>query len=433
MSMSRLCCLLAVCALALVGPGAWARSAKFGGFFLHDGDRVVFYGDSITEQQMYGRDIETFVATRYPKMHVSFLNSGWSGDRVTGGGGGPIDVRLNRDVLPYRPTVVTILLGMNDGNYASFDPATFQTYTQGMTHIVDVLTRKLPGVRLTLLTPTFFDYGARPRQLPPAGQGYNYGTPAPDYNQTLLKYGAFLKQFGAQRHILVVDLNAPMQVATEAGRSKDPTFSLFGAGLTGDGVHPDEVGHLIMAASVLTAWNAQGLVAEISSAPSLPLPFTAPLPWPVPDDALQAFALSPQADALNTFIVHFPRARHPRVPASVSYPSREYSVSVDGNPVATASAAQFAAGVDLTQYPNLPENQQAQQVLALVNQRINTWHDFFKGGSGIAHANDVPTDAEVASLTAENTSLDALRTQEYQAAQPKAHTFEVLPVPVAQP
>jgi len=43
-----------------------------------------------------------------------------------GGGGGPMDVRLWRDVLPYNPTVVTIMLGMND---AAIGPSTSRSST----------------------------------------------------------------------------------------------------------------------------------------------------------------------------------------------------------------------------------------------------------------------------------------------------------------
>src|SRR5580693_8359167 len=84
-------------------------------FYLKEGDHVVFYGDSITDQRLYTTFTESYVVTRFPTLNVAFTHSGWGGDRVTGGGGGPIDLRLSRDVFPYHPTVVTIMLGMNDG------------------------------------------------------------------------------------------------------------------------------------------------------------------------------------------------------------------------------------------------------------------------------------------------------------------------------
>ena len=46
----------------------------------------------------------------------------------TGGGGGPIDLRLQRDVLSYHPTVMTIMLGMNDGRYTNHKPADDDVY-----------------------------------------------------------------------------------------------------------------------------------------------------------------------------------------------------------------------------------------------------------------------------------------------------------------
>src|SRR5438132_8772161 len=112
--------------LLLVAIAGAARAQ--GGFALHDGDRVVFYGDSITDQRLYTTFTETYVVTRFPRLNVSFVHSGWGGDRVTGGGGGPVDVRIWRDILPYNPTVLTIMLGMNDGRYRAYDQQIFDEF-----------------------------------------------------------------------------------------------------------------------------------------------------------------------------------------------------------------------------------------------------------------------------------------------------------------
>src|SRR2546425_1074351 len=96
-----------------------------GNFYLRDGDRVVFYGDSITDQRLYTTFVETYVVTRFPRLKVSFVHSGWGGDRVTAGHGESIDLRLERDVFAYHPTVMTIMLGMNDASYRPFDQAIF--------------------------------------------------------------------------------------------------------------------------------------------------------------------------------------------------------------------------------------------------------------------------------------------------------------------
>ena len=79
-------------------------------FFLNDGDTVVFYGDSITERRLYSSFSEVYFLTRFPKLNVRFVSSGWAGDTVAGGDGGSLQVRLQRDVIAYKPTIVTIVV-----------------------------------------------------------------------------------------------------------------------------------------------------------------------------------------------------------------------------------------------------------------------------------------------------------------------------------
>src|ERR1700719_3850276 len=108
-------------------------------FFLKDGDTVVFYGDSITERRIYSSFTEAYVLTRFPKLNVWFVNSGWAGDTVAGGAGGSLQVRLQRDVIAYKPTVVTILLGMNDGHYRRLNKTTYRDFTAGYEKLVRTL------------------------------------------------------------------------------------------------------------------------------------------------------------------------------------------------------------------------------------------------------------------------------------------------------
>ena len=63
--------------LATVGLAARVLAADF---FIHDGDRVVFLGDSITEQRLYTTYVEAYALTRHPPWQLSFRNVGWGGD-----------------------------------------------------------------------------------------------------------------------------------------------------------------------------------------------------------------------------------------------------------------------------------------------------------------------------------------------------------------
>src|SRR5689334_9144099 len=170
-------------------------------FYLRGGDRVVFYGDSITDQRLYTTFTETYAVTRFPKMNVTFVHSGWGGDRVTGGGGGNIDTRLKRDVLTYKPTVMTIMLGMNDASYRAFDDKIFSQYTNGYVHILESVKKELPNIRFTLIQPSPFDDVTRQ----PTFEG--------GYNAVLVRYGQFVKEIGEQSRATIADLNGPVVAA----------------------------------------------------------------------------------------------------------------------------------------------------------------------------------------------------------------------------
>src|SRR3954467_7881857 len=54
--------------------------SRAGEFLIHDGDRVVFLGDSITEQRLYTTYIEAYTLSRHPNWKLWFRNVGWGGD-----------------------------------------------------------------------------------------------------------------------------------------------------------------------------------------------------------------------------------------------------------------------------------------------------------------------------------------------------------------
>ena len=180
-----------------------------GPFAIKEGDRIVFYGDSITDQRLYTTFVETFIVTRFPTMNVFFVHSGWGGDRVTGGGGGRIDHRLERDVFPYKPSVVTVMLGMNDASYRPFDQKIFDVYARGFEHLVESLKSKLPGVRITLIQPSPFDDVTRK----PNFEG--------GYNQVLIRYGQFVKELAEKEGAGVADLNTSVVAALKKAMEID--------------------------------------------------------------------------------------------------------------------------------------------------------------------------------------------------------------------
>lgn len=397
-------------------------------FALKSGDRVVFYGDSITDQRMYTLLTEQYIVTRFPNLNVRFVHSGWGGDRVTGGGGGPIDLRLDRDVTAYKPTVVTVMLGMNDASYRAFDAGIFQTYADGYKHLVEKVKKDNPGVRLTLIQPSPFDDVTRPESFPGG------------YNAVLLRYANFVGQLAGEQGAGVADLNNPVVAMLKKANATDPTNA---AKLIPDRVHPGWGGHLIMAECLLKSWNAPALVSSVRvdaasgksaaqnakvskvqakdgtvswSTLESALPF--PLASPDPNNAAPynlAVASSDFVQALDQETLTVTNLAAPR-----------YTLKIDGKQVGEFTKEQLAAGVNLATL-NTPMLQQALLVGRLTQLRSNVhnsrWREY-----QVPQASD-PQAAQFLPTLLKN--LDAadepLTKAQRDAAKPRAHQFVLEP------
>src|SRR5271165_4669471 len=242
--------LLAISALLAVSCVCAAQDKAF---YLKSGDIVLFYGDSITEQRLYSVIVETYVATHYPDRDVTFVNSGWGGDKVSGGGGGPIDTRLKRDVFPYRPTVITIMLGMNDGNYTTETQENDEKYFSGYRHIIDSLRSNLPQARIAAIEPSPYDDITRPPTFPVSGDSL--------YNEVMRSFGKWIASYAKQSGLDVVDANATVVNALIQAHVSDPENA---KSIIPDHVHPSFGGHLLMAGELLKAWGARPVVTGVA-------------------------------------------------------------------------------------------------------------------------------------------------------------------------
>lgn len=420
---------------ALFGCGALLSLAGLGHaqtasppFALHDGDRVVFYGDSITEQRLYTTFTENYVVTRFPHLQVSFVHSGWGGDTVHGGGGGPIDDRLTRDVFAYKPTVMTIMLGMNDGGYHALDQATFDSYTQGYTHIVDSVQSTLPGIRLTLIQPSPYDDVTR--------APYFTG----GYNGVLIRYGQFVKDLAAKDHFRVADFNTPMNAMLQKANAADPATAQK---IIPDRVHPSPGGHLVMAEALLKSWNAPSVVTDVEldaaakrvvhaqnsqvtrlTSAGKVLSWTqtdGALPFPMPSrDPIVALALksSDFVEALDQETL--------RVDGLTAASS--YSIKIDGKDAGIVTGKALMAGINLATLPT-PMTQQAAKVAELTSKHndlhVMRWRAIqvlLQQDTNDAVRKAVPP--LLAGLDAEETGVVA---QQHAAAQPVPHHYEITP------
>src|SRR5688572_18968618 len=76
------------------------------GLFLKKGDKLAICGDSITEQKMYARIMETYLTVCTPELEISTRQFGWSGEKADG-----FLARMTNDVLRFDPTVATLCYG----------------------------------------------------------------------------------------------------------------------------------------------------------------------------------------------------------------------------------------------------------------------------------------------------------------------------------
>lgn len=393
-------------------------------FQLHDGDRVVFYGDSITEQRLYTLFTEAFVRTRFPKLRATFTHSGWGGDRVGGGGGGPIDLRLDRDVLAYRPTVVTIMLGMNDASYRAFDQGIYDTYATGYRHILDRLSTGAPGVRLTLIQPSPYDDVTRP----PSFEG--------GYNGTLLRYSEFVRDLGTRRGATVADLNTPVVDMLRVSLGKNPDAAKW---IIPDRIHPGDAGHLIMAEGLLKAWKAPSLVSKVAfangklvtteNATVSQVKGGVGLSWTQLDGALPFWInLDDQVIRLAVESSDFVQALNQQI-VQVSELQGSHILTIDGKTVGTFTADQLAKGVNLATL-DTPMRAQAQRTFDLVRDRVEAHHVRWR--SLQTHwwlGNEKAAEKEkLAAMGALDKYAAALDKEAIKSAQPKPHLFTLVPV-----
>jgi lysophospholipase L1-like esterase len=405
-------------AWSLLASTAWAE----GNFYLKDGDRVVFYGDSITEQRLYTTYVETYVVTRFPQLNVSFVHSGVGGDRVTGGWLGPVDLRLSRDVFAYKPSVVTIMLGMNDGSYRAFDDGIFKTYATGYQHMIDSIKGALPGVRVTLIQPSPFDDVTRPANF----EG--------GYNAVLVRYGQFLKELAQKEKLDVADLNASVVAALEKAKATDAENAKK---IIGDRVHPGPSGHLLMAEALLKAWNAPAVVTavEIDAAKAQPvraenatvadLKESNGLTWTQGDKALpMPLDLKDPVMKLAVQSSDFMQAMDWQPLKVTGLKGQKYGLKIDGEQVGTFTARQLADGVNLAELPT-PMVRQAQAVHDLTVKHNNIHTTRWRELQAALAQQSVPHLSQAIEAM-DNVEAD-LVTQQRLLAQPKSYRYELTP------
>ena len=215
------------------------------------GERVVFFGDSITHGGRYVGYLQLFAALRHPGWSVRCINAGIGGDSAGGGIG-----RWQGDVMAMKPDRVFTMFGMNDvgrDNYKTLDcdektaaarARALEHYEANNRRLADMMPAS--GVKTVFITPSPFDQYSQMEKENLAACN----------DPGLAACANIIRKIAGERNFGVVDFHAPM---TELLK-KHPELHLCGP----DRVHPGAAGHLIMAALVLDAMHVPALVARAS-------------------------------------------------------------------------------------------------------------------------------------------------------------------------
>jgi len=412
-------------------------------FLIHDGDRVVFLGNSITEQRLYTTYIEAYALTRHPEWKLSFRNVGWGGDtswlrQRSHPDEGKLFAAdeetqqkmveksvahgLERDVLPLKPTFVTVKFGMNDHSYQPFREDIFRAYVRSQTQIAEVL--KAAGARVAFLTPQPIEEKRADPDKDPR-------------NQSLRKFCDGLREVAAKEGDTFVDQFDPYMAILLRERTGNQDRMVGG----GDAVHPGPIGHTVMALAVLKGLGASALVsraaldcsarnvaaAELCRVDNLKIAdgsisfdrLDDALPMPIDERAEAALTLAPILDELDRYELRV-----------TGLSGRNYVIAIDGDKAAEVSAEELAKGCNLADRAG-PITKQAREVLAAVFQKNNRYFDRWRSVQLFNFPQwlqspevEAKRSAELARLDKEiaeaESHIDALR-------KPKLHHFELKP------
>lgn len=340
-----------------------------------EGDRVVFVGNSITCGGHYHSYIWLYYMTRFPNMRVEMFNEGVGGDDAN-----LILKRLDK-VFEHKPTVLTLTFGMNDTGYMDFTLPDNQEI--GRSNVIaacsaykkiEKIYKKHPNISKILIGGSPYDETTRFNEVPFPGK-----------NKYIQDISDFLKGRAEYNRWGYVDFNRPMVKINIREQKADSTFTLCG----GDRIHPTANGHLVMAYLFLKAQGLSGKpVANIVidainkniyrqenctitdlSVTSEGVSFTYlanSLPYPIDSGCYNGERYT-QADALK--VIPFMDEMNYEGLAVSGLSDGYYLLKIGNKVITRLTAGELQRGINLASYENTPQNEQAQKIRLMNEQR----------------------------------------------------------------
>lgn len=354
---------LLVCTLAM-STIVWAAGRTTAAEFpLKDGDIWVMAGDSITAQHLHSNYFEAFCFARYPKLKFAFRNSGVGGHTI------PSTLnRFDHDIADWKPTVVSVELGMNDQGGTPTDK-----FIANMATMLERI-RSIKARPVILSASPINDGSTRAKLLGGNKKLDDYATAlkelaAKEKVPYADQFHALIDLWGKnrRREPLAFQLMQVRQLAKDDALEGVEHLRAFLAAqdkegpsvpLQGDAVHPGAPGQLMMAAALLKDLGAEPFVSSATvdaedkkadvkgctvdgiKADSGKFSFDRLdecCPFPIPDDARAVLALYPAILELSQYTLTVKGLKE-----------GTYQLTINNAPVARLTAKELGSGVNLT-------------------------------------------------------------------------------------
>ena len=206
---------------------------------IYSKSKLLFIGDSITDCDRerpigeggglgngYVSLINALVVSTYPQNPLRTINMGTSGNTIR-----DLYARWQTDVLNLNPDWLSIMIGINDV-WRQFDSplqtekhVSLDEYATTLERLIQASQPRLKG--LVLMTPYFIESNKS------------------DAMRTMMdQYGNKVRQLSAKYQTILVDTQSSFDIALQYSHPMS---------LTGDRIHPNQAGHMILARAFLNA------------------------------------------------------------------------------------------------------------------------------------------------------------------------------------
>lgn len=195
--------------------------------------KILFQGDSVTDcdrsrenDDYLGYGYPSYVAAELKDMELTFVNRAVSGERVS-----DVYARREKDIFEVKPDIFSILIGVNDTwrRYDENNPRTAEEFEAIYRGLLDEVKERLPGVPIVIMAPFVLE--------------------VPDKKHWIGEDLCFKQEAVRRVAADYADVYIPLDeiFKTEFDRHEDIYY------LSGDGVHPNETGHKLIAKSWIDA------------------------------------------------------------------------------------------------------------------------------------------------------------------------------------